>query len=126
MLLPPPAKPKANGHKMRWSRDDSLATVARITPDQGVEHATLSADIANSARLMHVEMRRVIENAVAHHAARFWIGLRCCHLKLRTVAAPQFCTTKWVWQRRSTRPRSVTRFQPRTGSACAPSSRPLR
>src|SRR5690242_19784787 len=61
---------------MRWSRDDGLATVARTTPDQGVEHAALSADVANSARLMHVEMRRVIENAVAHHAARFWIGLR--------------------------------------------------
>src|SRR5262249_22637782 len=40
---------------MRQIRDDGLATVARITPDQIVEHAALSADVADSARLMHVE-----------------------------------------------------------------------
>src|SRR4029077_2512118 len=45
--------------------DDGLATVARITPDQVVEHAALSADVADSARLMHVKMWRTIENAVA-------------------------------------------------------------
>src|SRR4029077_3882463 len=50
---------------MRQIGDDGLATVARISPDQVVEHATLSADVADSARLMHIEMRRAIENAVA-------------------------------------------------------------
>src|SRR5205807_5534184 len=70
---------------MRQIGDDGLPTVARITPDQVVEHATLSADIADSARLMHVEMRRAIENAVAHHPSPLWIGLWCRHLKLRTV-----------------------------------------
>ena len=70
---------------MRQIGDDGLATVARITPDQVVEHAALSADVADSARLMHVEMRGAIENAVAHHPSLLWIGLRCRHLKLRAV-----------------------------------------
>src|SRR5260370_30283412 len=42
---------------MRQIGDDGLATVARVTPDQCVEHAALSADVADSARLMYVEMR---------------------------------------------------------------------
>src|SRR5271165_5221117 len=70
---------------MRQIGDDGLATVARITPDQVVEHAALSADVADSARLMHVEMRGAIENAVAHHPSPLWIGLRCRYLKLRAV-----------------------------------------
>src|SRR6202035_812719 len=70
---------------MRQIGDDGLATVARIAPDQVVEHAALSADVADSARLMHVEMRRAIENAVAHHPSSLWIGLRCRYLKLRAV-----------------------------------------
>src|SRR5882762_1289999 len=70
---------------MREIGDDGLATVARIAPNQVIEHAALSADVADSARLMHVEMRRAIENAVAHHASPLWIGLRCRHLKLRAV-----------------------------------------
>src|SRR4029077_5425015 len=49
---------------MRQIRDDGLATVARITPDQIVKHAALGADVADSARLMHVKMWRTIENAV--------------------------------------------------------------
>src|SRR5262249_15077810 len=47
---------------MRQIGDDGLATVARITPDQVVKHAALSADVADRARLMHVEMRGAIEN----------------------------------------------------------------
>src|SRR6516165_11468588 len=70
---------------MRQIGDDGLATVARITPNQVVEHATLSADIADSARLMDIEMGRAIENAVAHHPSPPWIGLRCRYLKLRAV-----------------------------------------
>src|SRR5205807_6167776 len=50
---------------MRQIGDDGLATVARITPDQIVERAALSADIADGAGLMHIEMRRAVENAVA-------------------------------------------------------------
>src|SRR5882762_5744642 len=46
---------------MRQIGDDGLATVTRITPDQVVEHATLSADVADSAGLMDVEMRGAIE-----------------------------------------------------------------
>ena len=42
---------------MRQIGDDGLATVARITPDQVVEYAALSADVADRARFMHVEMR---------------------------------------------------------------------
>src|SRR6202035_4782414 len=70
---------------MRQIGDDGLATVTRITPDQVVEHAALSADIADSTRLMHIEMRRAIENAVAHHPSPLWTGLRCRYLKLRAV-----------------------------------------
>src|SRR5262249_21469511 len=65
--------------------DDGLAAVARITPDQIVEHAALGADVADSAGLMHIEMRRAIENAVMHHPSPLWIGLRCRHLKFRAV-----------------------------------------
>src|SRR5207302_9358825 len=70
---------------MRQIGDDGLAAVARITPDQVVEHAALSADVADSARLMHVEMRGAIENAVAHHPSPFWIRLGCRHLKFRAL-----------------------------------------
>src|SRR5262249_43542452 len=70
---------------MRQIWDDGFATVARITADQIVEHAALSADIADSARLVHIEMRRAIENAVAQHPSPLWVGLRCRHLKLRAV-----------------------------------------
>src|SRR6201987_4435041 len=70
---------------MRQIGDDGLATVARIAPNQVVEHAPLSADIADSARLMHIEMRRAIENAVAHYPAPLWIGLGCGYLKFRAV-----------------------------------------
>jgi len=70
---------------MRQIGDDGLAAVARITPDQVVEHAALSADVADRARLMHVEMRRPIENAVAHHSAPLWIGLRRRELKFLAV-----------------------------------------
>src|SRR5260370_6752180 len=67
---------------MRQIGDDGLATVARITPNQVVEHAALSADLPDGARLMHIEMRGAIENAVAHHASPLWIALRCRDLKL--------------------------------------------
>src|SRR4051794_38142464 len=70
---------------MRQIGDDGLAAVARITPDQVVEHAALSADVADSARLMHVEMRRAVENAIAHHSSALCIGLRRRHLELRAV-----------------------------------------
>ena len=70
---------------MRQIGDDGLAAVARIAPDQVVEHAALGADVADGARLMHVEMRRAIEDAVAQHAAPLRIGLRRRQLKLRAV-----------------------------------------
>src|SRR5205823_14965616 len=61
---------------------DRLAAVARIAPDQIVEHAALRADVPDSARLMHVEMRGAIEDAVTQHASPLWTGLRCRHLEL--------------------------------------------
>ena len=70
---------------MRQVGDDGLAAVARIAPDQVVEHASLGADVADGARLMHVEMRRPIEDAVAQHATPLWIGVRSRHLKLRPI-----------------------------------------
>src|SRR5205814_254186 len=85
---------------MRQIGGDGLAAVARITPDQVVEHATLGADVADSARLMHVEMRRAIEDAITHHPSTLWIGLRRRHLKLRTVVL-----------RRNIRCEAVTRGQ---------------
>src|SRR6202045_3621499 len=70
---------------MRQIGDDGLATVAWITPDQVVEHAALSADVADRARLMHVEMRGAIENAVAHPPSSLEVGLRSRYRKLRAV-----------------------------------------
>src|SRR4029077_13574571 len=70
---------------MREIGDDGLAAVARVTPDQVVEHAAMSADVADRPRLMHVEMRRAIENAVAHFPAPLRIGLGGGHLEFRAV-----------------------------------------
>ncbi len=49
---------------MRQVGDDRLAAVARIAPDQVVEHAALRAEVVDRARLVHVEMRRAHRDAV--------------------------------------------------------------
>ena len=59
--------------------------LSRGSLDQVVEHASLGSDISDGARLVHVEMRRTVEDAVTQHAARFRIGLRRRHLKFRAV-----------------------------------------
>ena len=70
---------------MRQVGDDGLAAVARIAPDQVVEHAALAAQAVDRAGLMHVEMRRPRGDAVAQHAARFRVRLRRRELEFRAV-----------------------------------------
>ena len=70
---------------MREVRNDGLAAVARIVPDQVVEHAALGADVADGAGLLEVEMRRPVEDADAEHAAVLRIRLRRGELEFRAV-----------------------------------------
>ena len=70
---------------MRQIGDDGLAAVARIAPDQVVEHAALRAQAVDGARLVHVEMRRPVGDAVAQHAAALRVGLRRRELEFRAV-----------------------------------------
>ena len=66
-------------------RNDRLAAVAWIMPDQIVEHATLGTDIAHRSRLLEVEMWRAIQYADAQHAASLRVRFRRRKLELRTV-----------------------------------------
>ena len=50
---------------MRQVRDDGLATVQRIAPDQIVIHTALRAHVVHGARLMDIEVRRGTRNAVS-------------------------------------------------------------
>ena len=70
---------------MREIGNNGLAAVARVAADQVVEHATLGADIADGAGLMHIEMRRAVQHAIAQHAAALGVRLRCRHLEFRSV-----------------------------------------
>jgi len=70
---------------VRQIRDDGLATVARIAPDQVVEHAPLGAEIIDGPGLMDVEMRRSHRNAIAQYAAGLGVGLGRPELKTRAV-----------------------------------------
>ena len=70
---------------MRQVRDDRLAAVARVAPDQIVEHASHGAEIENGAGLVQVEMRRPHRDAHADHAAMFRIGFGCHKLKFGPV-----------------------------------------
>ena len=70
---------------MREIGDDGLAAVARVAPDQVVEHAALAAQAVDRAGLMHVEMRRARGDGVSQHAARLRVGLRRLELELRAV-----------------------------------------
>ena len=49
---------------MRQIRDDRLAAVARVAPDQIVEHASHGAEIEDGAGLMQIEMRRPHRDAM--------------------------------------------------------------
>ena len=101
---------------MRQIGDDALAAVARIAPDQVVEHASLGADVADGARLMHVEMRRPIEDAVAHHAAPLRIGFRRRHLELRPVVLVRNIGGKAVAWRQTVGPPIIAAALPRSMS----------
>ena len=70
---------------MRQIGDDGLTAVARVAPDQIVEHASHCTEVEDGAGLVEVEMRRPHRNAHAHHAAVFGIGLGRFELKFGTV-----------------------------------------
>ena len=70
---------------MRQVGDDRLAAVARVAPDQIVEHAALRAEIVDRPGLVHVEMRRPHRDAVAKDAAPLWVRLGRGQLELRAI-----------------------------------------
>ena len=70
---------------MREIGNDGLAAVARVAPDQVVEHAALAAQAVDGAGLMEVEVRRPHGDGVFQHAARLRIRLRRLELELRAV-----------------------------------------
>ncbi len=61
---------------MRQIGDDGLAAVARVAPDQIVEHASHRTEIENGAGLVEVEMRRPYRDSHANDAAVLgvWLG----------------------------------------------------
>jgi hypothetical protein len=65
--------------------DDRLAAVARIVPDQIVEHWGHRAQCPECPGLVNIEMGRAHQKSDAQHAAGFGIGLRSCELKFRAV-----------------------------------------
>ena len=70
---------------MRQIGDNGLAAVARVTPDQVVEHAPHRTEVEEGARLMEVKMRRPYWNAHAHDATVFGVGLGRLELKFGAV-----------------------------------------
>ena len=72
---------------MRQIGDDGLAAVARIAPDQVVEHAALGAEIVDRAGLVHVEMRRPLGDAVcaARRRASGWARARRAGISSRRI-----------------------------------------
>jgi len=66
-------------------RDDCLAAIARVAPDQIVEHAALGAEIVEGAGLVHVEMRGPVGQTHAQYATRFRVGFGGFQLKFGTV-----------------------------------------
>ena len=70
---------------VRKIRNDRLAAVARIVPDQIVEHAGHRAESTDRPGLVDVEMRRTHHDAEAQDAAGFGIGLGSRELKFRAV-----------------------------------------
>ncbi|MER2603222.1 MAG: hypothetical protein ABTR27_12790, partial [Candidatus Competibacter phosphatis] len=60
---------------MREVGNDGLAAVARIAPNEVVEHAALAAEAVDRAGLVEVEMRRPRSDAVTQHATCLGVGL---------------------------------------------------
>src|SRR6266478_3885752 len=70
---------------MRQIRDDRLAAVARVMPDQIVEHACHGTEIEECAGLMQIEMWGTVWNAHAQNAAPLGVRLGRGKLEFRTV-----------------------------------------
>src|SRR5215831_5445943 len=70
---------------MRKVGNDRFAAVARIAPDQVVEHAALGAQVIDGARLVHIEMRQAVGDAIAKHAPAFRVWLRRAELEFSPV-----------------------------------------
>ena len=70
---------------VRQVRDDRLAAVERVAADQVVVHAALRAHVGHGAGLVHVEVRRRVQHAVAQDAAALGVGLRGLELERRAV-----------------------------------------
>src|SRR6516164_6728993 len=70
---------------MRQVGDDRLAAVARVAPDQVVEHASLGAQVEDGSGLVHIEMRRPQRDAYAQDAAALRVRLGRGELKRRAV-----------------------------------------
>src|SRR5215813_14142330 len=70
---------------MREIGDDGLAAVARIVPDEVVEHAALCAEAVDRAGLVYIEVRWAHRNAIAQDTAALGVGLGCSELELRSV-----------------------------------------
>src|SRR6516162_4347998 len=70
---------------MRQVGDDRLAAVARVAPDQVVEHASLGAQVEDGSGLVHIEMRWPQRDAQAQDAPGFGIGLGSGELKFRAI-----------------------------------------
>src|SRR3954467_15061401 len=66
-------------------RDDGLAAVARVAPNQVVEQAALGAEAVDRAGLVHVEMRRPVGDGIAQQAATLRVGLRRRELETTPV-----------------------------------------
>src|ERR1051326_9062749 len=65
--------------------NDRLAPVARIAPDQIVEHAALCADVVDCRSLVDIEMRRPHRDAVSQDTAALRVRLRGLEPKTRAV-----------------------------------------
>src|SRR3954447_1553277 len=66
-------------------RNDCLAAVARVVPDQIVKHARHGAEIEDGPGLVQIEMRGAVGHAYAQYPARLGTGLGCRKLELRAV-----------------------------------------
>jgi hypothetical protein len=70
---------------VRQVGDDGLARIARVAPDQVVEHAGLAAQTVDRTGLVEVEVRRARGDGVFQDAARFRVGLLRLELEFAAV-----------------------------------------
>ena len=70
---------------VREVRNDRLATIARVTPDQIVEHAGLGAQIVECSGLMDIEMWLAAGERHPQHTAAFGVRFRRGKLELGAI-----------------------------------------